>query len=62
VDEDYRGFGLSGEIAAALLEQGIACNYGRVCTEQTIPYSRTREDEVLPGTSRILRECLRLLV
>lgn len=61
VDEDYRGFGLSGEIAAVLLEQGIACKYGRVCTEQTIPYSRALEDEVLPGTARILRESLRLL-
>lgn len=61
VDEDYRGFGLSGEVAAVLLEQGLACKYGRVCTEQTIPYSRSLEDEVLPGTARILRESLRLL-
>jgi len=61
VDEDYKGFGLSGEIAAVLLERGIPCKYGRVCTERTIPYSRTLEDEVLPGTARIVRESQRLL-
>jgi pyruvate/2-oxoglutarate/acetoin dehydrogenase E1 component len=61
VDEDYKGFGLSGEIAAVLLEQGFAGKYGRVCTEQAIPYARTLEDEVLPGTVRIVRESLRLL-
>ena len=37
VDEDYEAFGLSGEIAAVVLEQGIRFNYGRVCTRTTIP-------------------------
>ena len=40
VDEDYEGFGLSGELAAVVLEAGIACKYGRVCTQTTIPYAR----------------------
>lgn len=61
VDEDYRGFGLSGEIAAMLLEKGIRPAYARVCTEQTIPYSRELEHRVLPNTGRIVEECLRML-
>ncbi|MCP4897493.1 MAG: pyruvate dehydrogenase, partial [bacterium] len=54
VDEDYRDFGLSGEIAACLLEAGIATKYARVCVDQTIPYDRRREDQVLPNVARIL--------
>ena len=56
VDEDYRGFGLSGELAAVTLEAGIPIKYGRVCTEETIPYAREREDEVLPNVGRIVRK------
>jgi len=44
VDEDYRGFGLSGELAAVVLESGIAVRYARVCTDDTIPYARALED------------------
>jgi len=54
VDEDYQHFGLSGELAATVLEEGISFKYERVCTQQTIPYSRKREDEILPNTKRIL--------
>ncbi len=61
VDEDYRDFGLSGELAATILEAGIAARYGRVCTEETIPYTRALEDEVLPNTRRITEAALRLL-
>jgi pyruvate dehydrogenase E1 component beta subunit len=53
VDEDYEGFGLSGELAAVVLEAGIACQFGRVCTRSTIPYTRQLEDQVLPNTLRI---------
>jgi pyruvate/2-oxoglutarate/acetoin dehydrogenase E1 component len=53
VDEDYEGFGLSGELAAVVLEAGISCKYGRVCTQTTIPYARHLEDEVLPNKERI---------
>ena len=53
VDEDYEGFGLSGELAAVVLEAGLSCKYGRVCTRTTIPYARRLEDQTLPNTRRI---------
>jgi pyruvate dehydrogenase E1 component beta subunit len=53
VDEDYEGFGLSGEIAALVAEAGISCRYARVCTQTTIPYARHLEDQTLPDVGRI---------
>jgi acetoin:2,6-dichlorophenolindophenol oxidoreductase subunit beta len=53
VDEDYESFGLSGELAAVVLEAGISCRYARVCTQTTIPYARHLEDQVLPNLQRI---------
>ena len=53
VDEDYRGFGLSGEVAAVALEAGLSFSYRRVCTEDTIPYARHLEDQALPNVERI---------
>jgi acetoin:2,6-dichlorophenolindophenol oxidoreductase subunit beta len=53
VDEDYEGFGLSGELAAVVLEAGIAVKYARVCTKTTIPYARRMEDQVLPNVESI---------
>ena len=53
VDEDYQGFGLSGECAAVVLEAGLTCKYGRVCTQTTIPYARHLEEMVLPNVQRI---------
>ena len=61
VDEDYRDFGLSGELAARVLESGIPAQYARVCTEDTIPYSRELEDRMLPGTDKIIEAALKLL-
>lgn len=61
VDEDYRGFGLSGELAAVVLEAGIAVKYGRVCTEGAIPYARELEDRALPSAGRIVEAAQRLL-
>ncbi|MFX0019219.1 MAG: alpha-ketoacid dehydrogenase subunit beta [Promethearchaeota archaeon] len=61
VDEDYKNFGLSGEICAMLLEEEMLFKYGRVCTETTIPYSRELEDQVLPNTNRIINETLKIL-
>ncbi|MEJ2759340.1 MAG: transketolase C-terminal domain-containing protein [Anaerolineales bacterium] len=55
VDEDYRGFGLTGELAAVVLENGLQCKYARVATEGTLPYNRQREVEALPNFSRILQ-------
>lgn len=53
IDEDYEGFGLSGELSAVVLESGIACKYARVCTSSTIPYARHLEQQVLPNVTRI---------
>ncbi len=53
VDEDYEGFGLSGELGAVALEAGIQFKYARVCTQTTIPYARDREDQTLPNVKRI---------
>ncbi|MCP5106521.1 MAG: pyruvate dehydrogenase [bacterium] len=61
VDEDYERFGLSGELAAILMEEGIAAEYGRVCTQTTIPYARRLEDEILPNTRRIVDTASRLM-
>ncbi|MFX1232922.1 MAG: alpha-ketoacid dehydrogenase subunit beta [Promethearchaeota archaeon] len=61
IDEDYKNFGLSGEICAMLLESDISFKFGRVCTETTIPYSRDLEDQVLPNTKRIMNESLKIL-
>ena len=51
----------TGELAAVLLEAGIAVRYGRVCTEGTIPFARPLEDEALPGTARIVAAARKLL-
>lgn len=60
VDEDYEAFGLSGELAATVLEAGVPVRYGRVCTQTTIPYARHLEDQTLPNTSRIIEAALQL--
>ena len=54
VDEDYRQFGLSGELAAIVLEAGLSPRYARVCLDETIPYARRLEDQALPNVSRIV--------
>jgi len=61
VDEDYEGFGLSGELAALVLETGIRFRYARVCTRTTIPYARDMEDETLPNVKRIVDACEMLM-
>ncbi len=61
IDEDYCEFGLSGELAARVLQAGISVRYDRVCTEKTIPYNRDLEDQELPNTHRIVEAALRLL-
>ena len=61
VDEDYEGFGLSGELAAVALEAGLTFQYARVCTQTTIPYARQMEDETLPNVRRIIQACQQLL-
>ncbi len=61
VDEDYKQFGLSGELAALALEHSLHFKYGRVCTEQSIPYSHSLEKQILPGTQRIIDMALKLM-
>jgi len=61
VDEDYEGFGLSGELSAVALEAGLVFKYARVCTQATIPYARHMEDETIPNVRRIVEACERLI-
>lgn len=61
IDEDYESFGLSGELAALALEAGLQIQYGRVCTQASIPYARHLEDQTLPNVKRILEEARRLV-
>ncbi len=61
VDEDYREFGLSGELGAAALEARLQPRFRRVCLEDTLPYARHLEDQALPNVGRIL-EAARALV
>jgi pyruvate dehydrogenase E1 component beta subunit len=60
VDEDYNGFGLSGEIAAVISDAGIKVDFARVCTEGVVPFDRAREDEVLPNVAGITEAAQRL--
>lgn len=61
VDEDYEGFGLSGELSAVVLEAGISCKYARVCTQTTIPYARYLEGQILPNNQRICASVRKLM-
>ena len=61
VDEDYGGFGLSGELSAVVSEVGISCKYARVCTQTTIPYARHLEDQTLPNKERICNSVRQLM-
>ncbi|MFP3303206.1 MAG: dehydrogenase E1 component subunit alpha/beta [Caldivirga sp.] len=55
VDEDYLSFGLTGEIAAILAEEGANAKYRRIAVlDVPIPYSRPLEQYVIPSTDRIV--------
>ena len=54
VDEDYRDFGLTGELAATILEADLPARYARVAVEGTIPFDPARERMALPNVERIL--------
>ncbi len=60
VDEDYMGFGLSGEVAAVVAEAGSGAAFARVCCEGVIPFARHLEEEALPNTRRIIEAALAL--
>lgn len=53
VDEDYIRGGLTGEIAAILLEAGVTARYARVAVEGTIPFAPHLEYAALPNVERI---------
>ena len=61
IDEDYERFGLSGELAAVVMEAGIPASFARVCTQTTIPYARHLEDQTLPNVERICQAARRLI-
>ncbi len=61
VDEDYKNFGLSGELAAVVKEAGASFTFARVCTDETIPYARAMEYQTLPNTEKIVNSALRLM-
>jgi pyruvate/2-oxoglutarate/acetoin dehydrogenase E1 component len=52
-DEDYVRGGLTGEIAAVLLEGGSPARYARVAVETTIPFAPHLEYAALPNPERI---------
>ena len=54
IDEDYVRGGLSGEIAAVLLEAGVATAFARVAVEGTIPFAPHLEYAALPNVERIV--------
>jgi len=60
VDEDYREFGLAGELAAICLEAGLSPRYARVCVEDTLPYARRLEAAALPNVGRIIAAAISL--
>ncbi len=61
VDEDYEGFGLSGEVAAVVLEADLPVKFARVCTQTAIPYARHLEDQALPNVGRICAKVKELM-
>ncbi len=65
VDEDYRSFGLTGEIAAIVAETDptmLKAPVARLAVPDTpIPYARPLETFVLPKTDKIVAEATRLM-
>jgi acetoin:2,6-dichlorophenolindophenol oxidoreductase subunit beta len=53
VDEDYTRGGLSGEVAALLLENDSPAAFARVTVERTIPFAPHLEQAALPNPGRI---------
>jgi len=57
VDEDYRSFGVTGEIVASVADEALGAlqNVERVAIPDVpIPYSRPLENEVIPSTEDIV--------
>ncbi len=60
VDEDYLRGGLSGEVAAVLLEAGLTPRFARVATPGPIPFARDLEAATLPSVGSIVAAVERL--
>lgn len=60
VDEDYRECGISGEVSALALEEGLRPAYARVCLEGTLPFARNLEAKALPNVERIVAAARKL--
>jgi pyruvate/2-oxoglutarate/acetoin dehydrogenase E1 component len=60
VDEDYRRGGLSGEVAAVLLERGLGAAFARVAVDGTIPFAPHLEHAALPNVDRVVTVALGL--
>lgn len=58
---DHEPFGLSGEVAALVLEAGLSPRYGRVYLRQTLPFSAELERHALPNVARIIEVGTRLM-
>jgi pyruvate dehydrogenase E1 component beta subunit len=54
VDEDFKHFGLSGEVAAQLAEATSGVSYARLAVADTLPYARHLEAEALPSVDDIV--------
>jgi pyruvate/2-oxoglutarate/acetoin dehydrogenase E1 component len=54
VDEDYIRGGLTGEIAAVLMESGTSAKYARVAVEETLGFAPELEYAGLPNKERIV--------
>jgi pyruvate/2-oxoglutarate/acetoin dehydrogenase E1 component len=54
VDEDYKHFGLSGEVAAQLAETTRGVSFARLAVTDTLPYARRLEAAALPSVAKIV--------
>jgi pyruvate/2-oxoglutarate/acetoin dehydrogenase E1 component len=64
VDEDYRSFGMSGELIATVAERdpGLRAPPARVARADTpVPYARTLEDAVMPTPEKIVAAARQLM-
>ena len=65
VDEDYKSFGVSAEIAAIVAEEGLFDLEAPVkrlaLPDVPIPYSRPMEQYVIPTTDKIVKAALKLM-
>lgn len=54
IDEDYLQYGLTGEVAAVLLEAGLKPAFRRLGVDETVPFARSLEDALIPNVTAIV--------